>query len=87
VDISGEDVIDNLEADRDQPEADRPPPAGSRPVLRDGAQHRLPLARVDRLEPGWRTVLTSSSVLGRTFGLDLIEARFVVDDLVKNSVG
>lgn len=32
------------------------------------------IARIDRLEPQWRDVLTSSSVLGRTFGLELIEA-------------
>jgi len=32
------------------------------------------IARVDRLEPEWREVLTSASVLGRTFGLELIEA-------------
>jgi ABC-type oligopeptide transport system substrate-binding subunit len=32
------------------------------------------IARIDRLEPEWREVLTSASVLGRTFGLELIEA-------------
>ncbi|MEO6795363.1 MAG: ABC transporter substrate-binding protein [Candidatus Dormibacter sp.] len=50
-------------------------------ILRPGEVLEIPqtlegviLARVDRLEPAWRTVLTSASVLGRTFGLDLIEA-------------
>ena len=32
------------------------------------------IARIDRLEPDWREALTSASVLGRTFGLELIEA-------------
>ncbi len=32
------------------------------------------VARIDRLEPQWRDVLTSASVLGRTFSVDLIEA-------------
>jgi ABC-type oligopeptide transport system substrate-binding subunit len=32
------------------------------------------IARIDRLEPEWRDVLTSTSVLGRTFGVELIEA-------------
>jgi len=32
------------------------------------------IARIDRLDPEWREVLTSASVLGRTFGLELIEA-------------
>ena len=32
------------------------------------------IARIDRLEPEWREALTSASVLGRTFGLELIEA-------------
>ena len=32
------------------------------------------IARIDRLEPAWRTVLTSASVLGRSFGLELLEA-------------
>ncbi|MDQ6709396.1 MAG: ABC transporter substrate-binding protein, partial [Candidatus Dormibacteraeota bacterium] len=32
------------------------------------------IARIDRLEPQWREVLTSASVLGRTFGLGLLEA-------------
>jgi len=32
------------------------------------------IARIDRLEPEWRDVLTSSSVLGRTFGFELLEA-------------
>ncbi len=32
------------------------------------------IARIDRLEPEWREVLTSASVLGRTFGLELVEA-------------
>jgi ABC-type oligopeptide transport system substrate-binding subunit/class 3 adenylate cyclase len=32
------------------------------------------IARIDRLEPPWRESLTSASVLGRTFGLELIQA-------------
>jgi ABC-type oligopeptide transport system substrate-binding subunit/class 3 adenylate cyclase len=32
------------------------------------------IARIDRLDPEWREALTSASVLGRTFGLELIEA-------------
>ena len=32
------------------------------------------LARIDRLEPDWRDVLTSASVLGRTFSIELLQA-------------
>lgn len=32
------------------------------------------IARIDRLEPSWREVVTAASVLGRTFGLELLEA-------------
>jgi class 3 adenylate cyclase/ABC-type transport system substrate-binding protein len=32
------------------------------------------LARIDRLQPGWRDVITSASVLGRTFGVQILQA-------------
>jgi class 3 adenylate cyclase/ABC-type transport system substrate-binding protein len=32
------------------------------------------LARIDRLQPEWRNMITSASVLGRTFGLQLLQA-------------
>ena len=32
------------------------------------------IARIDRLQPEWREVVTSASVLGRTFGLELLQA-------------
>ena len=32
------------------------------------------IARIDRLEPEWREVLTDASVLGRTFGIGLLQA-------------
>jgi len=32
------------------------------------------IARIDRLEPEWREVLTDASVLGRTFGMGLLQA-------------
>jgi class 3 adenylate cyclase/ABC-type transport system substrate-binding protein/tetratricopeptide (TPR) repeat protein len=32
------------------------------------------LARIDRLQPEWRNMITSASVLGRTFGVQLLQA-------------
>jgi ABC-type oligopeptide transport system substrate-binding subunit/class 3 adenylate cyclase len=56
-------------------------PENSHWELRAGETLEIPqtlegviIARIDRLEGEWREVLTSSSVLGRTFGLELIEA-------------
>jgi len=37
------------------------------------------LARIDRLQPAWREVVTSASVLGRSFGFDLLRAATEVD--------
>ncbi len=39
------------------------------------------LARIDRLQPEWRNMITSASVLGRTFGLQLLQA-VTGDDLL-----
>ncbi len=56
-------------------------PENSHWQLRAGETLEIPqtlegviIARIDRLEPEWREALTSASVLGRTFGLELIEA-------------
>jgi ABC-type oligopeptide transport system substrate-binding subunit/class 3 adenylate cyclase len=37
------------------------------------------IARIDRLEPDWRDVLTSAAVLGRTFSIELVQAVTALD--------
>jgi ABC-type oligopeptide transport system substrate-binding subunit/class 3 adenylate cyclase len=56
-------------------------PENSHWTLKPGETLEIPqtlegviIARIDRLDPEWREALTSASVLGRTFGLGLIEA-------------
>jgi len=56
-------------------------PENSHWTLKAGEKLEIPqtlegviLARIDRLEPQWREVLTSASVLGRTFGLELMQS-------------